>query len=474
MHFVDKVFSRWEKKRLFKAMWAILLVGLVLLLPALLKLVFPAPRANSTSGTFGPIWGRFIFAHLLFLVQAFFFFKHPICRQMARSGGYAAGFLLLYLLGCLLSPWLTGCYRSFQELIKLFSASSLFFLFLYYSYKVSSLHILRACAYIGCYLMTAEALLGLGQYALQSDFGLKWLGEKVLDPLGHAASVRLIEGIRWTFDAGSNAMLILRPYGTFDHPNHFGGFLVIGFLLTCHLLANHARTRIAKNIFTLALTIQAMALTATYSRSAWLGGVLGLAIFLGMRLRRCRGFWEKEKTLLIALSIAICTSLFVFHSQIYQRCFPKAIASKETAAATPIQYLFEHDIGERGRFQGISQRMISQYPWHGVGFQEFVRQLPLFDTTKSQLLPVHNIYLLVAAELGLPTAAAFILFVIFITWRAIRNSKWEVLAAFWLTIAVIGFMDNYFLTSQAGRFLFFAAAALVLLKYECGTENANC
>lgn len=457
MHFVDKIFPRWEKKNFFTISGAVLVTALVLLLPAILKFMLPGPRHASPSGGSEPIWGRFIFAHVLFLVQAFFYFLHPACRFFTKEGRIAVGFFLLFLFGCLMSPWLTGNYRSFQEMIKLFSASSLFFLFLYFSYKGSSGKILRTCAFLGCFLMTGEALLGLGQYALQSDLGLQWLGEKQLQPTWPCATIRFPDGARFIFDS-SAAAEILRPYGTFDHPNHFGGLLVVGVILTCYLLLRHAQTRISKTLLTAALTLQGMALVATYSRSAWLGGAIGAAVLLGCRYK---DLWRNGRTLLAAIGISAIFTFFIFHHQIIERC-SRGSSSVAVPIEHPLQYLQELDLGKRGHFLGIAQEMIVNHPWKGVGFQEFARQIPV---SCSEKLPVHNIYMLAAAELGLPAAIAFIAFVILVLWQAFRNSSEEALPAIWLMIAVIGFMDNYFLTSQIGRFLFFAAAALIIINY---------
>lgn len=452
---------------------AFFLSALVLLLPAINKFIFSAPRHAIPPGTSEPIWGRFIFAHLLFLVQVFFFFLHPACRSLPKLARYAIGFLLLFLLGCLLSPWLTGSYRQFQELVKMFSVSSLLFLLLYFSHKGSSRTILRACTYIGCLLMAGEALLGLAQYILQGDLGLRWLGEKHLAPSGPFASLHLANSVRWTFDSGTNMADVLRPYGTFDHPNHFGGLLMVGILLNCHILASYAQSAFSKFFFTLTLTLQALALTATFSRSAWLGIAIGVLIFLGCRLLRGVNLWNSDRALLIALAFSASVTFGFFHDQIFQRCSANS-ACGDIMPRT--QYWKDLDLGKRGEFMGIAQSMVAHHPWRGVGFQEFVRQLPNYVASPEQRLPVHNIYLLSAAELGLPAAAVLIVFIILTACRGLRKACPEALLALWISLAFIGFMDNYLLTSQAGRFLLFITAALLLLNHreERETLNAKC
>ncbi len=481
MHFIDKVFPRWEKKNFFTLLGGIVLAVAILLAPALLKFVFS--KIPYSAGSSKPSWAYLIFAHLLFLVQVFFFFKHPACRGLNRHARIAAGFLLLYLLGCLASPLLTGCYskRTFQEILKLVSAASLFFLVQYCSYKGSCRGVLRAVAFLGCLIATGEALVGLIQYIFQGDIGLQWAGEKHLQAGGSFASVKLMGGVRWFGDSGTGALWVLRSYGTFDHPNHLGGVLVAGSLLTCHLLC-HAQSK--KFLLTMALALQALALVTTFSRSAWLGIVLGVFVLLACRiarqsggvLSRCRGLWRGERTLAAALCISACMALFVFHEQILQRCSFRerykegTNAPGENLPKASLQYLKDIDIGERVQFLEIAQAMVLKHPWQGVGFQEYVRQMPHFATSGSnplkpqevQRLAVHNIYMLTAAEIGLPFAASFVLFILLTALQGMRNERQDALLAIWVAFALIGFMDNYLLTWQAGRVLFFAIASILL------------
>jgi len=73
---------------------------------------------------------------------------------------------------------------------------------------------------------------------------------------------------------------------------------------------------------------------------------------------------------------------------------------------------------------------------------------------------VHNIYMLSAAELGLPFAAVFAAFMILVLWVGIQRCA--VIASLWFCYGLIGFMDSYLLVTQIGRILFFTTAALAL------------
>lgn len=111
--------------------------------------------------------------------------------------------------------------------------------------------------------------------------------------------------------------------------------------------------------------------------------------------------------------------------------------------------------------------MIATHPVLGVGLNNFLPQLPYFlqgHVLFGFLQPVHNIYLLVLAEIGILGLVVFlaILVTAFLSslyqWqqRISPISSFALLAI--LAIMLIGFTDHYFLTLQQGQLLF----ALVL------------
>lgn len=99
--------------------------------------------------------------------------------------------------------------------------------------------------------------------------------------------------------------------------------------------------------------------------------------------------------------------------------------------------------------------MFKSSPLIGVGLNNFLVNLPSFQQTKSAILylqPVHNIFLLIVAEMGLLGLAAFVWFV----WGTIKKlltSKRFLLTTL-LAILFLGFFDHYWLTLEQGQLLF--------------------
>ncbi len=63
--------------------------------------------------------------------------------------------------------------------------------------------------------------------------------------------------------------------------------------------------------------------------------------------------------------------------------------------------------GARGYLSIITENVISQDPLHGVGINHFVNVVGIGDALVGSGVPVHNAFLLTAAEMGIPAAALF-------------------------------------------------------------------
>ena len=83
-----------------------------------------------------------------------------------------------------------------------------------------------------------------------------------------------------------------------------------------------------------------------------------------------------------------------------------------------------------------SLQVIKQHLWLGVGLGNFVNFVPTIRQ------PVHNIYLLLIAELGLPAASVLIIGFLKYLYK-IENWKLKIAT---LSILVTGLVDHYWLT----------------------------
>ncbi len=84
---------------------------------------------------------------------------------------------------------------------------------------------------------------------------------------------------------------------------------------------------------------------------------------------------------------------------------------------TPLKKrFFEEDYGaarSRIPMSVVALNIIQSHPWRGIGLSNYVNVAPFYDTTKEAIAyefprPVHNEFLLIAAELGVPALACFL------------------------------------------------------------------
>ena len=110
-----------------------------------------------------------------------------------------------------------------------------------------------------------QGMLGAAQFLAQRTLGLRELGEITMRPEWPGASVITVGGEP-----------ILRAYGLTQHPNLLGGFLMVTTLLGLGLAVSTPGRRgwLATGFAAASFT----GLLLTFSRAAWLGWVVGLAV----------------------------------------------------------------------------------------------------------------------------------------------------------------------------------------------------
>src|SRR3989344_1581709 len=115
-----------------------------------------------------------------------------------------------------------------------------------------------------------ESILSVAQYLKQSSIGglFYFVGERTFN--GQTPAVA---------NASINGELILRPYGTFSHPNVLGGYLLIGMTLILFNLGS-TKKQLEKILYLISLTCGTLVLILTFSRIAILLWLIILFIFL--------------------------------------------------------------------------------------------------------------------------------------------------------------------------------------------------
>jgi putative inorganic carbon (HCO3(-)) transporter len=176
-----------------------------------------------------------------------------------------------------------------------------------------------------------------------------------------------------------------RSKGTFYHANEMGMYLLFMLPITARVLFASLMQGNRRWIYFsgAALLIGGIALFTTSSRGAWVGSAVGISCMLGYDLFR-RGI--KLKKVLLGLSVPLAILAVVFTMK-YGAVFMDRLFSQKAES------MWEG----RKKLQSESLDIIQSHPVIGVGYWNYHLQ-PITDF-------VHNMYLLIAAEVGIPGLA---------------------------------------------------------------------
>lgn len=315
-----------------------------------------------------------------------------------------------------------GIYSSSNPFAGLFGVIRLFEFFLlgvYIAKTINTRAEINRIIFLLAVGLVFESMLAIGQFINQGSLGsLFWFfGERTFT----SGTIGIAQAI-------INGELILRPYGTFPHPNVLAGFLLIVMTMIIP----------SKRIFFLAsLLIGSVALILTMSRIAI---ILWAMTLVGWFLRRFK-YRIFQALVFIIITISIVAMLL----------WPRLTSLSLTDEA----------FVRRQELAVAAINMIRTHPLFGVGINNFLVNLPNFQQTKSTLLylqPVHNIYLLIAVETGIIGFSIFVWFMIKTFKQLIKSNKFSILnsqpSIILLVILILGFFDHYFLTLQSGQLLF--------------------
>lgn len=266
-------------------------------------------------------------------------------------------------------------------------------------------------------VILAQSGVAIGQFLLQSDLGLVAWGELPLDPTVEGVVVLQARGRPW-----------LRAYGLTAHPNVLGAMLAALWLL---VLPAYRRTRAwRRRVLALVLAAGLLGLLVSFSRAAWLAFVAALILWLALSRREGNRKGDQAMDLgrlgLRLLLLAVPGFLLLFF---YRDLALSRFLSLDTAIEA-------QSISDRLRDSRLALHLIAEHPARGVGLGNFRSAALALD---EDALIVHNVPLLVAAELGIP---------------ALLLWGWLILAPFarragrtaarlppWLLLIVVGMFD---------------------------------
>lgn len=221
---------------------------------------------------------------------------------------------------------------------------------------------------------------------------------------------------------------LMRAYGTFSHPNVFGGYLVMGILMilgrTQYVGARRGAPQrmIRASIRAIILILFSSMLVITFSRSAWLALVFGIIIFF-ITLWRATARLDRKKnsrnsspssTILSltggglgvgVLIIALVASVAIFHAAIFTRLNATDRLETKSLLERQSEYQMIGEVIKINPFVGIG---LGAYTW---ALAELYPGQPVWVYQ-----PMHNSFLLFFAETGL----LGLLFFGFVGWRLVQ------------------------------------------------------
>ncbi|MFA6228396.1 MAG: O-antigen ligase family protein [Patescibacteria group bacterium] len=246
----------------------------------------------------------------------------------------------------------------------------------------------------------------------------------------------------------------LRAYGPFSHPNILGGYLALTLSAVLILWQEIAWSsfpslkRESQRIFLLVvICLISASLFFSFSRSAWLAALIILMICLGYWLKN-KKLWPQYLAIILAPLLIFATLSFIFN--------PLVLARADLAGR-----LENNSLAERETQVSQALGLIKNQPLLGAGLNNYTyalhRQSPLSPAYSLQ--PVHNLYLLILAELGV--IGLIISLVLF--YLIIKNSKKSFALLPLTALLIISLFDHYFFTQYIGLMIFWLALTLALV-----------
>ncbi|MFZ0549164.1 MAG: O-antigen ligase family protein, partial [Candidatus Promineifilaceae bacterium] len=235
-------------------------------------------------------------------------------------------------------------------------------------------------------VVLVQGVTAVGQFIRQGDLGLYWLGELHLDPIYQGVTVIFARGRPW-----------LRAYGLTAHPNLLGAILAALLLL---LLPSIVRSQGWQRILWYATFMVGLAgLVLTFSRGAGLGFLAGLLTWLllrdwhsGDRSRPVPKISPLQPLVARYLKFILPLLLFIPLLWLYSDLFLSRLTHLD--APSEAQSLTQRVMDAR-----LALHMIANNPLTGVGLGSYT---DVAKVMKPEAARVHNVLLMVTAELGLP------------------------------------------------------------------------
>lgn len=269
-----------------------------------------------------------------------------------------------------------------------------------------------------------ESLLAIAQFYQHGSLGgvFYFLGERFYT----GQTVGIAEAV-------VNGALVLRPYGTFSHPNVLAGFLLLGVTILTYAWMTLKR----RNLFLFGIATGILGIGVTLSRTVV---ILFLLLFSLWVIRLIKTHSIKQ----IGIAVTAVCLVGFFVSPSFDRFFSS--------------FFKEPSFYERKILIDHAFSLIASSPLFGVGvYNTFYYPVALSARTIGIFYqPVHNIYLLLVAQIGLVGSSIVGVFIYQTTkglWKKRRKGIARLTLTLLCVVGILGMFDHYFLSLEQGQLL---------------------
>lgn len=283
-----------------------------------------------------------------------------------------------------------------------------------------------------------ETVIALFQFCSQRSLGgvFYFLGERTFD-----ASTPGIAAFYW------GEQFLMRPYGTFPHPNVLAFYLLCGFIF---LLFSYWPSYSKKSWITFfALLCLAIGIFITFSRVVF---VLFMVVITLWAVKYAKGMGKAmgaRVSITTVLILGVSLSLFL-------RRFGADLVLDTILRLELLQIGFK--VWQENILFGVG---LQNFFYHEIFYQKTV--------TPTLLQPIHNIFLMWVVQTGLAGLVVLLLFL-----RKIRKClKGRFSFMFFICIVTVGMFDHYLITLQQGQLMLSILIGICFSKSLTGQSKEN-
>lgn len=300
-----------------------------------------------------------------------------------------------------------------------------------------------------------QSVVGILQFTRQRSIGLWFLGEPVVDFMTSGVGRVFVDGGR-----------LLRSFGTLPHANIYAAFLVLGLAALFYFFLKEDERKFSVKRIALSFCILFLlcALLFSFSRSGWIGaGVLMISV---LALSVASPSLRFRAWVLFLRLVAIGALLFFAFGHL---AVPRAVIPLKTDPSFNYRLRY-NEIGYETIHTNLLGVGLGNQVAYGVKAGLYTKQ-GIGDKESSNWQPIHNLYLLVASEAGIPALFVFIVFLfvlgirVFKTFWKGRNSYSVALVCtlgIFGAFLVLGLSDHYFWDLVSGRLMFWLVLGLLI------------